>query len=62
MSDDGCWRPISVDHLVVSDNGAIKVELELDHSKLGVYVVKLRFPKARCPFKCRTEVEEIRKS
>jgi len=35
--------------LVVSGDGATKVEseLELDHSKLGVCVVKLRFPEAR---------------
>jgi len=33
--------------LVVSGNGATKLELEYDHSKLDVYVVKLRFPKAR---------------
>jgi len=33
--------------LVVSGNGATKVEFEHDHSKLGVYVVKLRFSTAR---------------
>jgi len=33
--------------LVISGNGATKVELELDHLKLDAYVVKLRFPKAR---------------
>jgi len=29
--------------LVASDNGATKIELEHDHSKLDAYVVKLRF-------------------
>ena len=33
--------------LVVSGNGATKVELEHDHSKLDVYVVELRFSKVR---------------
>ena len=51
--------------LVVSGNGATKVELEHDHSKLDAYVVKLRFldePTVPSTFKCRTEVEETTKS
>ena len=38
---DVFWQP-----LVVSGDGATKVELDHDHSKHGAYVVKLRFPKA----------------
>jgi len=47
MSEDGCWRRIFGRPMVVSGNGGTKVVLELGHSKLDAYVVKLRFPKAR---------------